>query len=276
MAAPRPLGVAAAALLAAVALPAPARAVVGGTDVPREDYPAVVTLGRACTATLVAPDRLLTAGHCASHVDPGRTRVRIGDAATPYVATRVARHPRFRYLLPTIPAEPYRDVALVGLDRPVPDVAPLGVSRRALRAGATGVLVGYGTADPRRPDRFGRLRRADVVVRDDATCRAELERAGEEQGAQYRRRVMLCTQDPDGHQPYASGCNGDSGAPLLVRTRAGRTLVAGVDSWGVACGADAGDPEVFARTSAEAAFILAPDPGWTTERLREPWDAGPV
>lgn len=276
MAAPRALGAATAALLVTAAVPAVAAAVVGGSDVAREDHPAIVPLARACTATLVAPDRLLTAGHCASHVDPGRTRVRIGEAPTPYVAARVARHPRFRYLLPTVPAEPYRDVALVQLDRPVPDVTPLAVSRRALRAGATAVVVGYGTADPRRPDRFGRLRSADLVVRDDATCRAELERAGEEQGGQYRRRVMLCTQDPDGREPYASGCNGDSGAPLLVRTTGGRTVVAGVDSWGVACGADAGDPEVFARTSAEADFILAPDPGWTTQRLREPWDDGPA
>ncbi|MGX6449990.1 S1 family peptidase, partial [Patulibacter sp. S7RM1-6] len=254
---------------------APAGAVVGGHVVAREDHPAVVRLAGACTATLIAPNRLLTAGHCASHVDPGRTHVRVGDGPL-YVAARVARHPRFGYLLPAVPAEPYRDVALVELDRPVPDVTPLTVARRSVRAGTRVHVVGYGTGDPRRPDRFGRLRRASLIVRGAATCRAELERAAEDQGDQYRHRVMLCTQDPDGTRPYASGCSGDSGAPLLLRTSGGRTVVVGVDSWGVSCGVDAGDPEVFARTSAEADFVLADEPGWTTERLREPGEDGPA
>jgi hypothetical protein len=256
------------AVLVVAALPADAGAVVAGRPAEREDHPAVVTLADACTATLVAPDRLLTAGHCVSHVSPGRTTVRIGGASV--VASRVARHPRYQYLLPDEPAEPYRDVGLVELEAPVTDVRPV----RVPRPGAALRLVGYGTGDPHEPGHFGVLRTADLVVRADDECRDGLESALAGQGAQYRPAVMLCTQDADGRAPYASGCNGDSGAPLLRRTRGGRDVVVGVDSWGVACGAEGGDPEVFARLSAEAAFVLAADPGWTTTRIPEPLEPG--
>lgn len=115
------------------------------------------------------------------------------------------------------------------------------------------------------------LRRAELIVRSAGVCRETLERALEGQGPQFHAAEMLCTQDPDGHAPYASGCNGDSGGPLLLRTKRGHVVV-GVDSWGVACGAKDGDPEVFSRTSRERAFIVAPHPAWEDQQIREPWD----
>lgn len=250
-----------------------ASAVVAGERVDPAQHPAVVRLAEACTATLVAPRRLLTAGHCVSHVRPGRTTVRIGGER--FRAVRVARHPRFQYLTPDYPAEPYRDVGLVELDRPVPAVvAPVVVSRAAVGAGDHVVLTGYGTGRADRPGHYGVLRRAELVVRSGRACRRALERAGHGQGAQYRDRVMLCTQDPDGRRPFRSGCFGDSGAPLLRRTPAGRDVLVGVDSWGVACGDRDGDPEVFARAAAEWDFITAPRPGWSSEPIEEPFAPG--
>lgn len=275
----RPRGVAVALVVAAgigvagLAAPAPAGAIIAGTPEERAAYPAVVTLAQACTASLVAPDRLLTAGHCASHVVPGRTSVLVGTERLR--VSRVARHPRFQYLTPEIPAEPYRDVALVELEAPATGVAPLPVSRRTLRPGTAVTLVGFGTGNPDRPGNFGVLRSARLAVQGDDACRTGLDRADAGQGNQYRPAVMLCTADPDGQAPYASGCNGDSGAPLLRRTPSGRQVVVGVDSWGVACGVRDGDPEVFARAAAELAFIRAEDPGWSTRRIPEPLEPGP-
>ena len=51
-------------------------------------------------------------------------------------------------------------------------------------------------------------------------------------------------------------------------------MLVGVDSWGVACGARAGDPEVFARVAAERAFVTARHPGWTTDPIEEPFAPG--
>jgi secreted trypsin-like serine protease len=258
---------------AALAGPTPAGAIIAGTPEARSAYPAVVTLAQACTATLIAPDRLLTAGHCASHVVPGRTTVLLGSERLR--VSRIARHPRFQYLTPEIPAEPYRDVALVELAAPASGVAPLRVSARGVRPGAAVTLVGFGTGDADRPGNFGVLRSARLVVLGDDACRTGLDRAAAGQGNQYRATVMLCTGDPDGMAPYASGCNGDSGAPLLRRSPSGRQVVVGVDSWGVACGVRGGDPEVFSRVAAELAFIRAQDPGWTDRWIPEPLEPGP-
>lgn len=250
----------------------PAGAVVAGAEVDPAAHPAVVRLAQACTATLVAPRRLLTAGHCISRVTPGTSTVRI--AGERYVAARIARHPRYQYLTPDYPAEPYRDVALVELDRAVVGVRAVRVSRRVARPGTPVVLYGYGTGHGDRPGDYGTLRRATLVVRDAVTCRTELERAGKGQGGMYRDAVMLCTQDPDGAGPFASGCYGDSGGPLLRARRGSPAVLVGVDSWGVACGARGGDPEVFARASAEWDFVRASDPGWTTVPIQEPFAPG--
>lgn len=259
-------------VLVVLAASAPrASAVVAGIEVDPADHPAVVRLAAACTATLVAPRRLLTAGHCISRVTPGTSTVRIRGERV--LVTRVARHPRYQYLTPDYPAEPYRDVALVELDR-APDVRPVRVSRRVVRPGTPVVLYGYGTGDADRPGDYGVLRRAALVVRDAAVCRRELERAADGQGGMYRDAVMLCTQDPDGARPFASGCYGDSGGPLLRARPGSPGVLVGVDSWGVACGARGGDPEVFSRAAAEWRFVRAEDPGWTTTPIEEPFAPG--
>lgn len=259
------------ALLALSAAPATALAVVGGKTVSPARYPAVVSLADVCTATLIGPDRLMTAGHCISYVEPGVTRVRIGGGS-PYRVSRVARHPRFRYQLPEIPAEPFRDVALVELERPVPDVVPMQLSRARVRAGTRATLVGYGTSDPDRLDRFGTLRSAELVVRGVGTCRRLLERAMSGQGGQFQGAAMLCTQDPANGKPHASGCNGDSGGPLL-RTTGGVPRIIGIDSWGIACGALDGDPEVFVRMAFERRWALSPSPAWSSTPIADPWEA---
>lgn len=257
------------ALLALGAWPAAADAVVGGKAVSPERYPAVVRLADVCTATLIGPQRLMTAGHCISYVDPGTTRVRIGRGA--YRVTRVARHPKFRYQLPEIPAEPIRDLALVELDRPVVGVEPMRLSGARIRAGARVTLLGYGTPDPDRLDRFGTLRSAELVVRGVGTCRRLLERTMAGQGGQFKGSAMLCTQDPKDGKPFASGCNGDSGGPLLRATAHGPRIV-GVDSWGIACGTLDGDPEVFVRISLERTWALSSAPPWSAVAIADPWD----
>lgn len=258
------------ALLGLAAFPHAARAVVGGKQLPQERHPAVVRLADVCTATLIGPTRLLTAGHCISYVAPGTTEVRIGRGGA-YRVSRVARHPRFRYQLPEIPAEPLRDVALVELDRPVPDVEPMRLSAARVRAGTRATLYGYGTPDPDRLDRFGTLRSAELVVRGVGTCRRLLERTMTGQGKQFHGDAMLCTQDPANGTPFASGCNGDSGGPLVRSTPYGPRII-GIDSWGIACGTLDGDPEVFVRISFERAWVLSPSPPWSSTPIPDPWD----
>jgi len=258
----------------------PASAVIGGVAERRDDRPWVVPLAGVCTATLIAPDRLLTAGHCITHVRPGSTVVRIGAPRVDHRVAAVARHPRFGYLTDEFPAEPVRDVALVRLAEPVVGVTPLRVSRGTIRGGSRVRTFGFGTDDADRPGRFGRLRGGAVRVRTVGACRRLLDRAERGQGRLFRGTLMLCTQGDrraaDDDRPRTSGCHGDSGAPLL-RRRGDGWVVVGVDSWGVACGARDGDPEVYVRIAREADWATSAEPGWSTVPIRaglEAWAGG--
>ena len=262
-------------LAAFVALPAaPAGAVIGGRAIPPSTLPQAVRL-YACSAALIAPDRLLTAGHCVASARPGANTVRIAGAR--YTITRWARDLRYpqdeRTEASSRPFDPPHDAAVLELDRPVTGVKPLRLASGPVRAGRRARLAGFGVAVNRTGAPFGRLREATVVVRGDRDCRDALRRADRREGGEYRDPSMLCTQDPDGHAPYASGCIGDSGAPLLVRER-GHWAVAGIDTWGVACGTDHGDPEVFTDLADVRALVTAAQPPWAPAPIGRPRIAG--
>lgn len=142
---------AAACCLLAVA--APAQAMSGGVPVtgdstarwvatlaPAGDAPLLQRAG--CGGVLVAPDRVVTAGHCVDHIDPSRTDVHIdarvlsADPGQVRGIRGVATLPGYR-LLPS-PAGPdvpdlssaRNDLAVILLDRPVTGVRPLRIAGR--------------------------------------------------------------------------------------------------------------------------------------------------
>ena len=60
------------------ALAAPSQAIVGGQNASPGEYPSVASISYgafSCTGTLIAPDKVLTAGHCSS-ITGGRRRRR--------------------------------------------------------------------------------------------------------------------------------------------------------------------------------------------------------
>jgi Trypsin len=258
-----------AALGVAAALCPSAQAVVGGRPVSPSSNAAIVRLP-GCTGALIAPDRVMTAAHCLWELVPGTTRLRI--AGHRYTVARWARDPRYDYQVRApqdrAPYAPAYDAGVVGLDRAVTGVAPLALRARAVAPDRAGRIIGFGTPFPGGGG-FGTLRAAAVISRSHARCRAAVRRADPAQAALYKSATMLCVQDPDGRAPYRSDCNGDSGSPLLLRGPRGWEI-AGIDAWGVACGARHNDPTVFMSIPSVLDFLTAPAPPWAPEPVGRP------
>jgi hypothetical protein len=251
---------------------APAEAVIGGRAVEPAANPAIVRLS-GCTASLIGPQRILTAAHCAGTMLPTVSRLTI--AGRRYRVMRVARDPRYHYVQhrysSTIPYAPPYDLAIAELDRPVAGVTPLPLYAGRVRPGRAGRAIGFGV--DHLGGGFGTLRAAAVVVRSDTRCHYALAQASVPQSRLFRPGAMLCAQDPDGQAPYRSACNGDSGSPLLI-SQHGRSEIAGVDSWGVACGTRHNDPEVFMTIPSVLSFITSAAPAWEPEPIGKPAIAG--
>jgi hypothetical protein len=197
-------------------------------------YPAVVALGRAGDATLIAPRWLLTAAHVAAAVQ-GRRSVDI--AGKGYGIERVVLHPEWRALGP-------HDVGLVRLDRPVQGVKPMGLYRANHERGLVATIIGHGGAgrgDSRERTEDGRARAATSRV--DSASAAWL--------------FFSFDAPPSGTDLEGAPGPGDSGGPAVLRV-SGSDLVAGISSAGFD-GRDGpgsyGAVDVFTRVSTHAAWI---------------------
>ena len=269
-------------LVASAVLAAPAGAVSGGRPQPIADAPYVAWLPNGCTGTLIAPDRVLTAGHCLDGFAASEVSVLIGKdgdalsgtAANPYEAAQrnggipargFSVHPRFRESFPFAHKSPENaialdDVGVILLSHPVTGIAPVklaGAADRAdERAGQTGSILGYGITLPALNSTPKSLRTGDMTVISSAAC-----------AKAYPHAIIaseLCAQDLKHQRPaFVQGCPGDSGGPFVARTPAGPVQI-GITSWGpevkdARCGRQP-LPGVYMRVSSYLSFITDPNP----------------
>jgi len=189
--------------------------VVGGTEAPPgkwNDTAAVLFDGQAaCTGTLIAPDVVLTAGHCIG----GITSVVLGstDWAQPG-GEEIAVVQEIEY-----PGSfSSYDVGLLLLERPSsyePRVLATGcVLERSLQAGAAVTIVGYGAIDQFGNQFTSRLMEADTTI-TDPDCTGG--------------RGCNGSVSPGGELGAGGGgidsCFGDSGGPLYLLDPSGAYLV---------------------------------------------------
>jgi secreted trypsin-like serine protease len=251
--------VAALAVRGAMAGAAPASAVVGGQPVAPETVPWFASIS-GCGGVLVAPDRIVTAGHCVAHRSMKELEfVDVGGVA--HKTARVAMHQGWRHenghnLLD--------DVAIIQLESPAAGVAPVAlgatqVPQATIVGRGRSTVPGSGASEEQTFDLA--LRDAPLRPISDAACaRAWKDHKGNG-GESFNAARMLCATDVDGVPPLSSGCNGDSGGPLYAGTAAAPVLL-GVVSWGGSrCGADH-LPSVFADVARYRSFILDPLPTW--------------
>ncbi|HEY4244377.1 MAG TPA: trypsin-like serine protease [Kofleriaceae bacterium] len=238
------LAVAALACLALVGARAAAAPVVGGQTASAGQWPdAVAVIGATgtCTGTLIAPDLVLTAGHCGDI-----TPQQVVANSTNYNVNGERRNVTAVYTYPNWSGT--YDAAVLRLAAPYTAFSPRGIGVACTFDGiADGTmvhLVGFGLTTTDATGTNTLLYEAVAPVTDpDCSggdgCRASIA--------------------PGGELVAGGGgidtCNGDSGGPLYLDTPRG-TFVVGVVSRGVSASSEpCGDGGIYVRTDKLVSWI---------------------
>jgi secreted trypsin-like serine protease len=246
----RKLSLAFTTMCATLALSAsPSMAIVGGSDAAPNEFPSVsevvIAKGFLCTGTLIAPDTVLSAGHCASITGgagvaspavypPQAIEVFIGSnkpgQGEKVPVSSVKTHPD--YLL----SDGY-DISIIKLSRASTKMpTPVsGAAEESLFAPSTlETIAGFGTTEEG-GDTPDTLQKAHVPITTDAYCADAY--------SSFEAQTQICAGYPQGG---VDTCQGDSGGPMFGRNAAGALRVVGATSYGDGC-ARPGKPGVYAR-----------------------------
>jgi secreted trypsin-like serine protease len=223
---------------------APPPPIVGGSAAAPGQWPDVVAVIGAtgtCSGTVIAPDAVLTAGHCAEiapeRIVAGTTDYTHGGVAVAVAATLV--YPSF--------SDSY-DVAVLQLATPIPGVEPRTIASActvgAFVAGTQVELVGYGLTDDAATGTNSVLHDATVAVTDPTCASSDGCRPAIAPGGEF-------AAGGDG----VDSCDGDSGGPAYLATPRGAIAV-GVVSRGVGGAAQpCGDGGIYVRIDKIAGWL---------------------
>jgi Trypsin len=208
-----------------------------------------------CSGTVVAPNLVLTAGHCAENTQNGALnqvsgyRVLTGnvDAFAPETEAQVSTVSRVIACPCFDRHTKVGDVAL--LELATPTSAPAVTLAPLPRGGAAVILAGWGDTYYKQNTPVEQLRWAPTVVQSPGWC--------EREASPFSPASETCTIEQPDRQTGA--CNGDSGGPLLLREPAasGGMVQIGITSH-VYGNCATTSPSVFTRADAISAWIK----GW--------------
>jgi secreted trypsin-like serine protease len=208
-----------------------------------------------CSGTVVAPNLILTAGHCAENTQTGVVNEASGyrvitgnvDAAAPETERQTSEVSR---VIPCPCRDRHTDVGDVALlELTTPTTAPAITLAASPPAGTAALLAGWGRTYAKQEGSVERLQWAQTVVQGQDWCERET--------FQFSPSSEICTIDPANHRTGA--CSGDSGGPLLVAepSAVGGMVQIGVADYGFnECATTR--PSVFARVDAISTWVK----GW--------------
>jgi secreted trypsin-like serine protease len=219
--------------------------VVGGTNVPVGQWPdAVAVLARdaMCTGTLIAPDVVITAGHCIE-TDPVEVVVGSVELAQPggmaIAVKKAVAYPNWEHTF---------DVGVLVLEHAAPmmprAVASACTANEHLVAGAKVHVVGFGLTTKDGMGTNTRLHQAMIPVVDascmhDPACEPAVAPGGE------------FTAGGGG----VDACFGDSGGPIYIDTAHGPALIGVVSRGEAVIGEPCGGGGVYVRADAVVPWI---------------------
>jgi hypothetical protein len=207
-------------------------AIIGGTAAEDDTYPWLAYVAYksgtsifTCTGTVVAPNVVLTAGHCAEETETGVLDEPSGyavvtgnvewtaSARQESGVSRVVVYPDFNRTYLT------GDAALLVLSTPTTapslPLASYPSDSHILEAGTAGVIAGWGRTFPEQETLTDRLQWAATVVQRPSYC--------ESNASPFYEGYELCTIYPPDYETGA--CFGDSGGPLIALNPTGSGVV---------------------------------------------------
>lgn len=254
---------------AAAEAPTAKQSIVGGQDAAIADWPSIAFLlaawdangdGRldqaaGCTGTVIAPEWILSAAHCAFRPDGGPVVAMLSITGVANFndllgevipADRLVVHPGWD------PRRMRGDALLIHLETPS-SRPPMPLARPGGRYGENPAVpnaAGWGTTDENSLAGTDVLKQAFLDLVDDPTCAA------------FAAGIDPATQLCAGSVNVAGACHGDSGGPLTVLDAAGRRRLWGLTSYGpqLALGlppCSLRSPAVFTRVAALAGWVDA-------------------
>jgi len=221
--------------------------IVGGTEAYPGEFPHQIALLRGgvggslmCGGSLIAADKVVTAGHCCDGQSASRLGVRVGNHhlysddpdQKDIAVSRVNLHPQYDSW--TI----NNDICILDLEESA-DLSSSNIGTIGLpydgeeySAGTMCTVSGWGTTSEG-GSLASVLMKVDVPVVSDDDCR-------DSYGQNDIADSMICAGLDEGGK---DSCQGDSGGPFMCGNE-----LSGVVSWGYGC-AEAGYPGVYTQTS---------------------------